>query len=536
MEIDASVPFVDLFRMSLPFHDARPWLTKGKIEYDKFGWPKKLLTQGATFGPAFRIANFTRDTMHVALMRKSFIPFWDSGIGLYKSLVEDEDFVKFMASGAGFGTNYIDADNPEATTKYINKVYKKEGQGAVDRILATPKMMLSFWEKLGSASENAARVQVYAKAKREGKSHTDAAFEARDLLDFTMRGEHRIVGMLIQSIPFLNARMQGLYRLGSAINKENYKNFLLKGAMISIGSMALMAANTDREEWKELELWDKATYYHFWVGDKHYRIPKPFEVGAIFSTFVESAMDVDSGNEEMSYIYKMLWHTATQTFAVGLPQTVVPALEQYSNKSNFTGRPIVGPGLDGLDREAQYDPWTSKGMVGFGEMTTASPKRMEALIKAFASTYGEMFLGVSDVVASGLMDFPEQPTKRIDDYPMIGRFVKQKSPARYTKYQTWFYEKMEELSKAQQTYNHYVQTGDYKRALGSFKKDYKKIALKKGLNKYQRQLSGLNRKIKEIHANPMLNSGQKTKVIDALSKQRNVVVKTLYKAYGDILK
>jgi hypothetical protein len=42
MDIDASVPFVDLFRMSLPFQEARPWLTKGQVEYDKKGWPKKL--------------------------------------------------------------------------------------------------------------------------------------------------------------------------------------------------------------------------------------------------------------------------------------------------------------------------------------------------------------------------------------------------------------------------------------------------------------------------------------------------------------
>ncbi len=42
MDIDASIPFVDLFRMSLPFQEARPWLTKGKVEYDQNGWPKKL--------------------------------------------------------------------------------------------------------------------------------------------------------------------------------------------------------------------------------------------------------------------------------------------------------------------------------------------------------------------------------------------------------------------------------------------------------------------------------------------------------------
>ncbi len=42
MDIGTSIPFVDLFKLSLPFEEARPWLTKGKIIYDANGWPKSL--------------------------------------------------------------------------------------------------------------------------------------------------------------------------------------------------------------------------------------------------------------------------------------------------------------------------------------------------------------------------------------------------------------------------------------------------------------------------------------------------------------
>ena len=42
MDIDSSVPFVDLFKLSAPFEEARPWLTKGKIDYDENGWPSNL--------------------------------------------------------------------------------------------------------------------------------------------------------------------------------------------------------------------------------------------------------------------------------------------------------------------------------------------------------------------------------------------------------------------------------------------------------------------------------------------------------------
>ena len=39
MDDDASIPFIDIFKTSLPFEEARPWLTKGKVIYDEHGWP-----------------------------------------------------------------------------------------------------------------------------------------------------------------------------------------------------------------------------------------------------------------------------------------------------------------------------------------------------------------------------------------------------------------------------------------------------------------------------------------------------------------
>ena len=51
MDDDASIPFINVFKNSIPFEEARPWLTKGKIEYDEHGWPKKL--NGGQVGTRF---------------------------------------------------------------------------------------------------------------------------------------------------------------------------------------------------------------------------------------------------------------------------------------------------------------------------------------------------------------------------------------------------------------------------------------------------------------------------------------------------
>lgn len=42
LENNTSLPFVDLFRLSMPFEEARPWFTKGNVRFDRNGWPMSL--------------------------------------------------------------------------------------------------------------------------------------------------------------------------------------------------------------------------------------------------------------------------------------------------------------------------------------------------------------------------------------------------------------------------------------------------------------------------------------------------------------
>ncbi len=60
MDDDASIPFIDIFKTSIPFEEARPWLTKGKVEYDQDGWPKNL--NGGQAGTRF-LYKLPKDTV-----------------------------------------------------------------------------------------------------------------------------------------------------------------------------------------------------------------------------------------------------------------------------------------------------------------------------------------------------------------------------------------------------------------------------------------------------------------------------------------
>ncbi|MBW2037894.1 MAG: hypothetical protein JRI41_10560, partial [Deltaproteobacteria bacterium] len=298
-----------------------------------FGRSKRWLTYGATFGPAFRVANMMRDTLQTAMVNKSFLPVWDSLKGAYKAYTEHPDYVAMMSGGGGFSLGYVRGDDPRAMARHIRKVIRKAHKKSNT---LSPLNLLEWWEKVGSASENAARVQLYANLRKKGETHLVAGFKARDVLDFSLSGDSQVIQTMIRTMPFLGARMQGLYKMGRAYG-EDKSAFLLKGAILAGLSLAWWAGIKDDERYKELEDWEKWTYRHFWIGDTHFRLPRAFEVDAIFSSSVESIADVLSKNEEGRHIMNFIGQTMRDTFALDVPQLVKPLYEQAKNEIGFTG-------------------------------------------------------------------------------------------------------------------------------------------------------------------------------------------------------
>jgi len=487
------------------------------------GKTKRWLSYGATFGPGFRIRNVLRDTLHTSIVEKDFKPFYDSFKGFIKSMREDQDWIEFMASGAGFGGSYVN-DDPEAGARYVRRVMKAEGPKNI--ILNSPKRLLDFWDKIGAASENAARIMLMENKLAKGETQLGAAFAARDIMDFSMSGGSGAVQFLIRTIPFLNARMQGLYRMGRGY-KSDKKAFMLKGGMLSVASIALWSLFKDDERYKEMEDWEKWTYYHFWLGETHYRIPKPFETGVVFSTLPETMANVMNGNEDTKHIADFMGYAARDVFSLDWPQAVKPLMEQWANKNTFTGRPIVGMGLQGLPAGQQADPWTSETMQVMGGAMNMSPKRAEALVRGYFSTFGMFLLGSTDIVTHYLFDFPENPEMIIDDIIGTGGFVRRDKPVRNTKYMRHFYETSDEINKLVRGMRHFQETGEHLKAASLIQKNVGKFKAKEEFSDVKRKLTAINKKIKSIYESD-LKPEIKRERLDELTKERNEHVKTIY--------
>jgi len=508
--------------------------------------PKRMLTYTATFGFGFKVANVIRDATTIALTHKNFNPFMDTFKGMYKSFVQDEDYVRQMSAMGGFENGYTGSDASE-TAKNIRKSIKPF------TLLSTPARALKFWEDIGSAMENGARLGLFLKREKEFGT-TKAAFDSRDTLDFHLTGAADSVRVLTALTPFLNARLQGMYKLARSA-KQNPKHMAVGLGIIAAATMVLWAAR-DEEKWKALEDYDKYVYWHFWIGGKHFRIPKPFELSVVPNS-IEVMLDIMNGDEDMKKIMPFMISTLRDNLnLLDMPAAIKPVVEQWANKEFFTGRDIVPGYMEKLSPEAQAQPWTgttvkllANGVPDMGALISGkglefgvSPLRVQHLAKAFGSTVAETILSASDWVINGVdqavgnpLGTKPRPAMSAQDVPLFGRFIRNDVP-RNTKYGTEYYKMRDEISNAYLTVQHYKKLGDVEAARDLIESNKWQLRMKTFADVTDKRLGLLRKKANAIWGSENMAPDEKKRQLDDISKRQTEIQKIFYDKYRELRK
>jgi hypothetical protein len=332
---------------------------------------------------------------------------------------------------------------------------------------------------------------------------------------------------MIMGLPFMNARMQGLYKLGRAA-KADPKSFSMKLGMMTGAALALWALAQDDDDFEkhygQLEDWEKRAYHNFWIGDYQFRIPRTFELG-ILPTLIESALDSMKGTDEPVQVLKTIGHSFTDTLEFNpFPQAIRPLAEQWANKSFFTGRPIEGLGMQRMMPSQRKSPHTSitLGAIlnnNLADKLGISPTRAESLINGYLSTIGMLALGVSDSLIQLAGDYPAKPTMALSRYPMIGRFMQDSQNKQHSKYLTKLYNLTKEMNEINSTISNYRAIGDPLKARELFKDKQGELRFRKSLNRVKTKVSKINREIKRVMASNM-SAEDKRKRINALSRRK----------------
>jgi hypothetical protein len=512
---------------------------------------KRYLTYGVTASPAFRIRNLLRDSIHsVAVGPLKYNPIenvMEGGKGLLNKKKGESELRARLAFGGGsihFG--HIYGDDPNATQMLldraidVNTVMKRDGFTAGARRILNSRLKnaLKNWEEVGSFGENVNRAALYKQLRDKGVSHFEAAYQARDLLNFSRHGASPAIRFLTQSIPFLNARIQGLDKLGRAMTKGQRAQLISVLGTYSLASIALYLAYKDDEDFKAREQWDRDTYHWFKIPGTEgaIRLPRPFEVGAIgviFERMVEQMVDDDVHGQLLA---ERISHVITETFAIDIrPQLITPALEVYANKDSFTGRPIESMGMKRLPASERKYAYTSSAYVGASKLlelvsfnqVELSPVQIEHLVQGY---FG--WVGSTVVSAVSFVDYPRKAAEFFTtgwDTPLGMGFFKG-LPSVQSKYKTQFYNQLTSMNEVFNLMRLYESRGEYNKALEVAEKNKNVLQWRKSYVKVNTKISQINREIRRIEADKNLTNAEKIDKVRQLNIIKNDMIQNLTEA------
>jgi hypothetical protein len=458
---------------------------------------KNVLRFGVTVSPIFKVNNLIKDSVQAAGV---------SGIGfnLVKNVMSGlsdsgKDSPIYQSALAGGGIfNYgstLEGDRSKAIKKLIDK-------GVADGTILDTKEKIQnalsiVWQKyedLGNKSEAANRIALYKKLIAEGKSHLEASYQARDLMDYSMQGSSGAMRWLTQVVPFLGARATGLYKLGrdgvvptarvfyntltgkpiDQTDAQKAKTFSTVAMTASLASMALYLAFKDDEDFKKREQWDRDYFWWFKVPgtDLAFRIPKPFEIGAI-ATLTERTLEqiVDDSAESKMFtesLSKMVW----QTFSLNpTPQFFKPLIDLYANKESFTGAPIETAGMERLSKQERKTDQTSPLAIALGGVSNAlsnvlgkesemSPAQIDYLIRSYLGWFGGT---IQTTTQYAVMPFSNGVYPDADWTKRVSLGFLQNLPATQSTYVTQFYHNNQLIQQAYADMRHYAELGQSER-------------------------------------------------------------------------
>ncbi|CAE6949305.1 conserved protein of unknown function [Ectopseudomonas oleovorans] len=513
---------------------------------------KRILTTGVTASPDFILRNFIRDAAHAWVINKDgFTLGKDSLKGMRDALREDADYRDLMFAGGSFQGGYVHGADPEASAQIIRRALEKKGftrkqqEAYLGSLVNTPAkaaaMLGKGWQKyreLGDKVENANRLSTYKAAIAANKSRRQASYEAKDLMDYSLRGNFAAAQWFTDVVPFLNARLQGLYKLGRAVKGDKTmlaREVAMKGGYIALFSLLLAGINDDDDRYQALQDWDKDMHWHIFLGDEHFRIPKPFELGLVFGTVPERILHALTGTQDGGDLAKAVSQGVFQTLAFNpVPQFYQPIRELQANRNFFRDSPIEDMSDEGKLPEARYDERTSALGRALGQVTGPvagiSPKQVDHLIAAYTGTLGQYVLDMSSLVANTFSD-AERPASRSGDVPILKVLYQGDSP-RSTKYQAEFYDMMREADQLNRTIKAYREEGRVDAAEQLFAANREKLRHRPALGLARKQLGNVRNQMDAVYRDTSMTAEQKRQRLDALQRRSNEIAERIVKMAG----
>ena len=387
--------------------------------------------------------------------------------------------------------------------------------------------ILSPFEKFAMASDNAVRQAVYNLTLKETKSAENpngdkaAAIEkAFEIINFKRSGASGSVQVLKQVVPFFGAYLQAqnvAYKtiMGKGISpvqkKEAQRVLMSTTAKIMALGFIYAAICADDDDYQKMDptIRDR----HLLIPGTGFMLPLRPDVFILPKLAAEYAYQgiTDQGFTDGKKMRRGMFDAVTNAILspTVVPQVVKPALEVMTNYNFFTGRPLVGMGLENKVTAEQFTNNTSELAKFLGKAGIISPINIDHLIKGYTGTTGGIMLQATSA-AVNLGNNTPAPEKSLQDTlastpGLSAFFVREHGGAMKNDY----YELRGEVDKAVASYNNMVKTGRVEEAKEFYSENKDLFAVKQQVNTIERQLTKLRDRSKYITASTKMSSEDK---------------------------
>jgi hypothetical protein len=484
--------------------------------------PASALRAGATLTPDFIVRNALRDQSSAFVFSKNgYVPVVDLMRGFGSLMKKDTSYWEWMKAG-GMNAHMTAIDD----TYIKSNVWGLDKEtGFISKVRNPVKSVVQLLRVSSELIENGTRLGEFKKARSSGKSEKQSAYESREVtLDFARMGaKTKSVNMITA---FWNAHVQGLDRARRAFQDDPVGTTAKVGASITLPSVALWWANHDDPRWKEIPRWQKDLFWIVMTDDNIYRIPKPFELGMVFGSLPERALEAFF--TENPKAMQGFGEAMMNAFTPGIiPTFATPVVSHYANKNTFTGFPIIPRAKENVLPELQYSDYTSETakmlgkLVGYmpviGDTSASSPAVIENYISAWSGNLGRYSLNLADeaLLRAGVTKIKEKPTTPLAAKPVIRAFMIRYPGASAQSIQD-FYDNHNHAEKIYNSMKLIKKTDGDKAAQEFAKENPSELRAFSQLKKTKKAMGAMHKMIDAIEINPKIKPDEKRQMIDSV--------------------
>jgi hypothetical protein len=444
---------------------------------------------------------------------QSLIEGWSHAVG------HDEVYQNWLRNGGG-GT-FMGIERLEQGSQ-LQKMFR-DGF-TYDNVMNVMKHPIDSLLALDHLAQEAGRVGTAKHlVENEGKTWSEAADMSRTAaLDFAEKSTSNFINNWQRAVPFMNVGIKDLEQVGRAI-QDNPAGFLARGfTYLTVPTLALSALNgfmdqylPDNQKYSEIP---EAYRMMFWisppVNGHRLWMPKPYVMSMLFADPAEAFTQWAFGNRQMAP-HEMLSLFGHQVLPSAMPTLAAPVYEELSNKSLYTGRPLIP---DSLAKAAGYMQYTANTTEAAKEIAKLiGPTRMNIgdISPITIQNYVQNWGGTMPMQIMRTLDMAWKPPGRpwdIADFPMVGSFTR-RNPGMGADSIEHFYDLVNDVTKTRETLRLAMKTGDFSQI-----QDAEEMQYANTMTGYTKALNNITTIIKAVNESDMPNN-EKVSTSDTLTAQ-----------------